>query len=285
MTIFIKSPQAIKEYEKYGRKFPNEVAHINHEQFLAQCAKSPALLNFCVILGLQRVRSSYINPEHDKLFKDKEQREGTKMRQYLTCSLSYHRTDSLGNIKHSFQPHIGIGPKLQPVMRIRRDAQGYEEKYVSNVSIIGNTYYYPYYGPESVHKFLEELEREYGATLRDLSTEEGRRKSTQDQMKREKWAAEHDKVVYQPQEGEQTRFSVNQEGWQRNHTCSDFESFCNADFDDIVQFAHTPTDKERKDRLAAIEVDKVRRMADSANTGMADELDRARNRLNDEHFK
>jgi hypothetical protein len=286
MTSFIKTPEAVKEYAKYNKPYPMQMWDVNHEQFFQKTAKSDEHQNFCTISILHRVRSSYINPEHDKLFKDnqKEQREGTKMREYVVYSLIWHRCDPLGNIKHSFQPNLGVMPKLQPTYKIRRDSQGYEEKYVASLSIAGNAYYIPYTGPESVKKLLKDLEKKHGATLRDLSTEEGRRNAAQDQMKREKWAAEHGKVVYQPGENS-TGFSVSQEGWQKRYRCSSFEDFCNADFDDIVNFGFKPTEQQRKDRLAAEEVARVQRLTSSATTGMADELERARNRLSGEHIK
>lgn len=164
--MFTKQPEAVAAYKKLGLAYPEEVADAIHEKFLAQTSKSPEQCNFCTITSLIRVKTPLEGKEN------------------LVYSLNWHRTDSLGNIRHSFISGLGKGPKLQPVTRIRKDENGYEQKYVARAEIVGTEYYIPYTGPESVEKLIKKLEKEHGATLR-LDTEEGRRKAALDLDRRQ----------------------------------------------------------------------------------------------------
>jgi hypothetical protein len=274
-TLFTKQPEAVKAYEKYGLKYPYEQFDRNHEDFLGQTAKSPDLLNFKIITKLMRIRSnSYVNLEDNKNIDDEEQIEGSKAREYLVYDLNWKRTDALGNQRHSYQPNLGVIPKLQPVTVIRQDKNGWEEKYIQRVNIVGKVYTI-LFTKENLNKLIKELGE---GCLRDLSTEEGRNKAAKDQMKREKYAAEHNKAVYQPQENEWTHLMIQREGDQRKYTVSSFEDFCKSDFDDLLTFGHTPTKEERERRLAAEEVRKAQHLAAAADFNLSEELDKAMER-------
>lgn len=272
--MFTKQPEGVKAYEKLGLKYPYEQMDENHRLMMEQTAKSPDLLNFCIITKLMRVRSSYINPDDNKLIEDEKQREGVSPREYLVYHVMYRRTDALGNQRHSYQPSLGIIPRLEPVTVVRQDKNGWEEKKIVKANLVGKAYTTLF-----TKSNLEKLIKELGpGCLRDLSTEEGRRKAIQDQLKREKWASEHNRVVYQPQDNERTVFMINQEGDQRKYSVASYEDFCNSDYDDIMTFGHTPTKEERERRLAADEVARAQRLATSADFNLQDELDRAMER-------
>lgn len=278
--MFTKQPEGVKTYAKYDKPYPDEVADLNHEQFLAQTQRSPEPLNFKHILNIRRVRSNYINTEDNDQLEDKqEQKEGMKPREYLVWDLSWHRTDALGNYHNSYQPNLGIIPRLQPVTKIRKDVNGWEEKFIASTTILGKAYTHLYTGKESVKKLIQELGGP--GCIRDLSTEEGRRKAIQNQMERQKWAAKNNKVVYQPQENEYIHFTLKEEGNRGGQPVVNFNDFCNGDFDDLIKFGHISTDEERKNRLAAEEVAKAQRAVFSASatdTNITNELDRAKER-------
>jgi hypothetical protein len=254
--MYTKQPQIIESYKKLGLSYPEEVSDWLHEgKFMSQTAKSPEQCNFCTITTLIRLQTH----------------EG---KEYLVYSLTYHRTDSIGNIRHSFLPKLGVGPKLQPVKRIRKDENGYEEPYIARANIVADDYYIPYTGPESIKTLLKKLEKGEGAIIR-LDTEEGRKKSAADQERREKWAAEHGKIIHNA-EKEITQLLIQREGDRRKHHVLDFESFLSSSFEDLISFGKTPTDKERADRLAAEEVLKAQRSLASIDANLASELERAR---------
>jgi hypothetical protein len=257
--MYMKQPESVAAYKKYGLPYPNEVADVNHELFMEQTDKSPEQCNFCSITKLLRIKTPL---------------EG---KEYLVYSLNYHRTNAIGNIRHSFLSGLGKGPRLRPVMRMRRDENGYEEKYVARVEVVGTEYYNPYTGPESVQKLIKKLEKKHGAALR-LDNEEGRKKWIADQERREKWAAEHDKVIHNA-ENEWVQLMVQRDGSRVKHTVLDFESFCNGDFEDLVMFAKIPTEKERTDRLAAQEVLKAQTSVATTEANMAAEFERAKDRI------
>lgn len=275
MPTFTKQPEGVKAYEKLGLRYPYEQMDENHRLFMEQCAKSPDLLNFCTITKLMRVRSSsYINPDDNKLLEDEKQIEGVKPREYIVYDVMYRRTDALGNQRHSYRPNLGVYPKLQPVTRVVQDKNGWEEKKVVRADVLGKAYSL-LFTKENLQKLIKDLGP---GCIRDLSTEEGRREAIKDQMKREKYAAEHNRIAYTPQENEYTHFMIQSEGDQRKYSVSSYEAFMNADFDDLLQFGFTPTKEQREARMAAEEVAKAQRLAASTDMNIADELDKARER-------
>jgi hypothetical protein len=258
--MYTKQPEAVAAYKKFGLPYPEEVADWLHEgKFLSQTAKSPEPANFCTITSLLRIKTPL---------------EG---KEYLVYSLLWHRTDALGNIRHSFVSGFGKGPKLQLVRSIRKDENGYEEQYISRANIVGTEYYIPYTGPESVQKLIKKLEKQHGAALR-LNTEEDRKKWAADQERREKWAEEHGKVIHNA-EKEGTGLMVQRDGNRIKYLVYDYESFLNGDFEDLVMFSKIPTDKERIDRLAAQEVANAQSSLASVDANIAAELERAKDRI------
>ena len=193
------------------------------------------------------MRSTYINPAHDKLIKDKEQREGTKPREYIVWHVLYHRTDSRGSIHHSYLPNNGIYPKLQPVTRVVKDSHGWESKKVVRAEVVRNAYSV-LFTKENVQKLIADLGE---GSLRDLSTEEGRKRAMQDQINREKWASKNNKVLYETQENEFTHFMVHEESGQSKRPVESFHDWLEGDFDDLATFGHIPMSEERENRRIA----------------------------------
>lgn len=129
MVWYYYSSEGEKAYKDIGLPYPKTVEDINYEMFLDNTKRSSPEVNKTRILNMIRIKSAFGS-----------QNEGEATEEYIVFTVKETRYDSLGNEKSFTRTGIGRYPVPIGIYRVRRDEQGYEEKYTAGVSRIYSGY-------------------------------------------------------------------------------------------------------------------------------------------------
>lgn len=128
MVWYYYSPEGEAEYKKIGLPYPKTVEDVNYDLFIEKTKRSGEEQNKTQIIKMNRIRSSFGSYD------------GESNQEYITYDIKETRFDSLGNEISFTRTNIGRYPIPVPMYRIKRDQQGYEEKYTAGVSRIRTGY-------------------------------------------------------------------------------------------------------------------------------------------------
>jgi hypothetical protein len=250
MVSYYWSKEGEEAWKEIGLQYPKTVFDINYEQYLAKTKHSPEELNLAMIKNLRRVLVG-----------------GEK--EFLVHDFYELRCDNLGNEKHHYKSNCGMYSIPIPQYRMVEDAEGYKEKKAVGTVGVRTGYSIPF-TKENVEKLVKK-----GWVVFDDPQELSKRNA-----KRLEAAAKHKAAVRDLTTSiGYTHLMVHREGERVKYHVLDFQSFLNGKFEDLKMFGKIPTDKERADRLAAQEVANAQRSLASTDANIADELERAKDRI------
>lgn len=128
MVWFYYSPEGENEYKKIGLPYPKTVEDVNYDLFLDKTKRSGDEVNKTQITKMIRVKSSFGSDD------------GESNEEYIIYDIRETRFDSLGNETSFTRTNIGRYPIPVALYRVKRDPQGYEERYTAGVSRIRTGY-------------------------------------------------------------------------------------------------------------------------------------------------
>lgn len=128
MVWFYHSPEGENEYKKIGLPYPKTVEDVNYDLFLDKTKRSGDEVNKTQITKMIRVKSSFGSPD------------GETNEEYIIYDIRETRFDSLGNEVTFTRTNVGRYPIPVAMYRVKRDSQGYEERFTAGVSRIRTGY-------------------------------------------------------------------------------------------------------------------------------------------------
>lgn len=218
---FYRSPEQEAAFKAIGIPHPYRAFDENYDQFLLKTKRCPPELCQVIIRGMTRVQTQ-------------------SGEEYLVYSITERRFDGLGNEHSFFRSNMGMFHVPIPEYRMRRDAQGYEEKYVHGVRGRRVQYSIPFN-----KKNVEKLRKHSFKTEKEVVEAAEKRKN----------AAEANKMIpsYDPDPNEVTRYSLHKAGQRGTMAIDSYEDWLTGSFEDLWRFGHANPTKEERDDLDTID--------------------------------
>jgi phage pi2 protein 07 len=215
MVTYCKSKEGEAAYAKIGKQYPTTVFDQVYDNFLKKTAKSPVKENKTIIHRVIRLQTAFTAPADADIADPEAKEEGT-LKEFLIYDQQDVRKDPLGNELREYRTNLGRYPIPIPQFRLRKDENGYEEKYVHSLSDV-RTGYSLLFTKKNVQDLHRKgcLDRTSGVAVTPMNSNGF------------------------------THYMVQKEGERNKTMVRSYDEFVNGDFEELYRYGRIRTEAER----------------------------------------